>query len=71
MTVPLTRRSLLALLSGAGLLAACSGPKRRIGVQNGTLPRAWLQRLPAAWGTESISLSTGLPKPGQSSGLGR
>ena len=70
MTTPLTRRSLLALLSGAGLLAACSGPKRRLGVQNGTLPRAWLQRLPAGWGTESISLSTGLPKPGQSSGLG-
>jgi len=70
MTTPLTRRSLLALLSGAGLLAACSGPKQRLGVQNGTLPRAWLQRLPAGWGTESISLGTGLPKPGQSSGLG-
>ncbi len=68
MTVPLTRRSLLTLLSGAGLLAACSGPKQRLGVQNGTLPRAWLQRLPAGWGVESITLGTALPKPGQ--GLG-
>ncbi|NBP33733.1 MAG: hypothetical protein EB070_10285 [Synechococcaceae bacterium WBA_2_066] len=68
MTVPLTRRSLLTLLSGVGLLAACSGPKQRLGVQNGTLPRAWLQRLPAGWGFESITLGTSLPKPGQ--GLG-
>ena len=70
MNVPLTRRSLLTLLSGAGLLAACSGPKQRLGVQNGTLPRAWLQRLPAGWGFESIPLGTALPKPSQSSGLG-
>ena len=54
MAPSLTRRQWL-LLTGSGLLTACSSPKQRLAVQAGVLPQAWLKRLPPGWAVESFT----------------
>jgi hypothetical protein len=68
MTNPTSRRSVLALLAGASLVSACRTTRQRLGVQTGTLPKAWLQRLPSDWGVESFNLNQELPKEKQGFG---
>ena len=56
LSAPLSRRQLLQLGVGAGLLAACrpaDGPQLLLA--EGELPAAWLQQLPAPWRSQSLA----------------
>ncbi|MBM5814617.1 MAG: twin-arginine translocation pathway signal [Cyanobacteria bacterium M_DeepCast_100m_m1_067] len=56
LSAPLSRRRLLQLGVGAGLLAACrpaDGPQLLLA--EGELPAAWLQQLPAPWRSQSLA----------------
>ena len=60
MTQRLTRRHWM-LLAGSGLLAACSGTRQQLVVQEGLLPPAWLRRLPRQWRAEPMDWRQALP----------
>ena len=56
LSAPLSRRRLLQLGVGAGLLAACrpaEGPQLLLA--EGELPAAWLQQLPAPWRSQQLA----------------
>ena len=56
LSAPLSRRQLLQLGVGAGLLAACrSADGPQLLLAEGDLPAAWLQQLPAPWRSQSLA----------------